>query len=60
VIAMSDDPKIIERIARLEEQYKYLIRELEDIKSTIKEINIVTKYILPILMIITFIVSVMR
>jgi uncharacterized protein (UPF0335 family) len=60
VIAMDDNPKIIERIARLEEQYKYLIKEIDDIKSAIREINIITKYVLPILMVITWIVSVAK
>ena len=57
---MDNDPLIIERIARLEEQYKYLVKELEDIKQAIREINIITKYVLPILMIITWIVSMIR
>jgi uncharacterized protein (UPF0335 family) len=60
VIAMDDDPTIIERIARLEEQYKYLIKEIEDIKSAIREINIITKYVLPIMITIAWVVSVIR
>ncbi|MEM2370730.1 MAG: hypothetical protein QXH51_07490 [Candidatus Bathyarchaeia archaeon] len=59
-MVMDNDASLIERVARLEEQYRHLIRELDDIKSSIREINIVTKYVIPILLVVTWVVSIVR